>query len=591
MSSETLVHRVLGHLEANPSAEVWRFWDLETGEKQVLTREEAFASASRVASGLADWTTPRTLIVLPLGLDLLGAHLGTFLAGGIPALHAHPSAKISAEKYLEHLRHVAGIMAPDVVLTNAHYAPTVKKAFRGTVIDVATLDALGEGVAWERRRSEDLAIVQHSSGSTGLQKGVALTHGMVLRQCDAYARTLRLDGQDRIASWIPLYHDMGLFTSWLLPLTQGTPVSAMDPFAWVSQPVRFLDLVTEDAGTLAWMPNFAYNLLAGRTRDDQLDAIDLSSMRGFNNCSEPVRAASHDVFLARFASVGLRRDALWTCYAMAENAFAATSAGVPGVPPRVIEVDPEAFARGRAEEYEGGLPLVSCGLPIESCEVEVRDEERVAMGAGRVGEIALRSPFTLKEYFRNPEATDAALDPDGWYHTGDLGFRLGGHLYVTGRKKDLLIVGGRNFYPQDIEALVDACPGAVPGRSVAIGVDDERTGTQKIIVLAETREARDEWMDLEDGIRNAVLEGLDCPLSEVHAVPHMWLLKTTSGKIARAPNLARFREEHARAEPSAAPRRGTGFWASVGWGLLIGLALYVLLVLRPNASWGIYAGF
>ncbi|MEO1234399.1 MAG: AMP-binding protein, partial [Myxococcota bacterium] len=405
MSSETLVHRVLEHLERNPSAEVWRFWDLETGDKHVLTREAAFAAASRVAAGLEAYSTPRTLIVLPLGLDLLAAHLGTFLAGGVPALHAHPSAKISPEKYLEHLRHVATVMAPDVVLTNARFAPAVREAVAGEVIDVATLEVVATGAPpWERRRSEDLALVQHSSGSTGLQKGVALTHGMVLRQCDAYAKALRLGEADRVASWIPLYHDMGLFTSWLLPLTQGLPVSALDPFAWVSQPRCFLELITEDAGTLAWMPNFAYNLLAGRVRDRDLEGLDLSSMRGFSNCSEPVQAGSHEVFLARFGAVGVRPEALWTCYAMAENAFAATAAGVPGVPSRVVEVDPEAFARGEARPAPGGLRLVSCGVPIQGCELEVRSDARAEVEDGAVGEIALRSSYTLKEYYRNPTA-------------------------------------------------------------------------------------------------------------------------------------------------------------------------------------------
>jgi acyl-CoA synthetase (AMP-forming)/AMP-acid ligase II len=301
------------------------------------------------------------------------------------------------------------------------------------------------------------------------------------------------------------------------------------------------------------------------------------------------------MFADRFRAWGVNQDSLWVCYAMAENAFAVTAAGGSSVPVVVTQTTAESFARGVIDgvEVEQSIELVSVGAPIEGCEVRVVDGERKMLADGHVGEVALRSSYMLREYYRDSEATERAIDDEGWYYTGDLGFCLDGQLYITGREKDLLIVGGRNFYPQDIESVADTCPHAVAGRSVAIGVDDERTGTQRIVLLVESKtEDPAEIAELTAAVRERVLETLDCPLSELHVVPHMWLLKTTSGKIARSPNLERFRQEMSEtAEARTDEPGGFPLLSTLGWGFLLAAALYTIFLFQPNLSWGVYAGF
>ncbi len=642
---QTLPAIVRAIVDRNPDRDFFTFRDLQAppdgvdpgkgaDRHQQLTYGQLWSRAAVVAEALQNIPPGgRVLVVLPIGCTILAAHLGTMLRGAIPILHSHPSEKMDRAVYMKHLSHVLELLEPDGVITNREFATDVDhavskagvKSGRLIIADSLAAQTSHEPTAWQSVRPDQIAIIQHSSGSTGLQKGVALTHEMVAGQCASYGRRIQLNPEtDRICSWIPLYHDMGLFTTWFLPLLSGTKVAAIDPFRWVQAPASFLKLITDFKGTLCWQPNFAYNLLASRMRPEDLAGLDLSCMRGFNNCSEPVRAASHDMFLQRFQAYGVKRESLWVCYAMAENSFAVTSCGSTTVPVVVRNAELAALSRGRFEEalkeeaqMKKSTPVVSVGSPIEGCEVKVVDSQRSSVAEAEVGELALRSPFALHQYFRNPEATRDNIDGDGWYYTGDLGFQHQGQFFITGRKKDLLIVGGRNFYPQDIEAVCDTCPNAVPGRSVAIGVEDERTGTERIIVLIESQVLSDESQVLSDSpaspaesieqlemtARQRIFEELDCPVSEVHVVPHRWLVKTTSGKIARRPNLDRYREELAgksAAEPASAPATdaaaetqaaAAGPLTLVAVTFVLALAFYLILALQPNASWGVYAGF
>jgi acyl-CoA synthetase (AMP-forming)/AMP-acid ligase II len=607
-TAPTIVHAVREIAERSPDRELVAFRRLDgpvaSGEDERLGYGDLWRRAATFAERLRGvGRGERVLLVMPLGRRLLEGHLGALLAGAVPVVHAHPSPKVEGRVYLGQLTHVIELSRPAAVITHAALAPPLSRA--GLPAErICVEDELPESTtftptAWQEVDADAPAILQCSSGSTGLQKGVLLSHRMVIRQCQSYARAIRLSREDRICSWLPLYHDMGLFTTWLMPLLSGVPVAALDPFAWVNAPASFLRLIGDYRGTLAWQPNFAYNLLASRVTDTEIEGVDLGSMRGFSNCSEPVRARSHEAFYARFRGHGLRPEALWVCYAMAENAFAVTAAGSHTVPVVVCDADAAALARGVVEPAAEGAkssPIASCGSAILDCEIKVVDEQRRALPEGRVGEIALRSPFSLRAYHGDPEATRRAIDDEGFYHTGDLGFLHEGQLFVTGRRKDLLILGGRNFYPQDVEAICDACAGAVPGRAVAVGAHDERAGTERLVILVESRLPEgDAQAALELEVRRRVFEELDCPVSEVHVVSHMWLQKTTSGKIARHPNLERFRAIEAtrsatatRPNPAAAP---AGWLEVVVWGAITALAIVVILALRANLSWGLYSGF
>ena len=608
--SQTIPETIAGQVQSRPERAFLRFRDLGGGADERYTYGELWRAGSAFASSLAGIPHEAlVLIVMPLGKRLLAAHLGVQMCAAIPSIFTHPSEKIPATVYERNLAHALSLLRPGAVVVSREFAGVVGNAMQGANAVVVIADDIPEFVdeetrAWHALHPQHTAIVQHSSGSTGLQKGVALSHAMVTGQCAAYARRIALDADaDHICSWLPLYHDMGLFTAWLMPVLHGASVSMMDPFQWVKQPVALLQLIDEVGGTLCWQPNFAFSMLAQRAAG--AIGLDLSSMRGFINCSEPVTAAAMRSFVDAFGGCGVTGQQLWTCYAMAENAFAVTSAGDGRGEVRMIDVDGAAFSAGkiRPPVTDARMQLMSCGVPIDEVDLKIVGVGRQAQPEREIGEIAVRSPYTMREYFRNPAATASSTDAQGWYYTGDLGFLSDGELYVTGRQKDLIIIGGRNFYPQDIERIADESPNAIPGRSVAFGIDDPLLGTQKAAVLVESRllEA-DARANLAAAIRQAAFLQLDCPIANVQVVPPLSLLKTSSGKISRNANRERYLAEltqpvvegYAIAEKRALPPHRASLVEMVGWSFTIALFgyLYMLIfVLGESESWNVYAGF
>jgi acyl-CoA synthetase (AMP-forming)/AMP-acid ligase II len=423
------------------------------------------------------------------------------------------------------------------ILTTPEFAPQLS-----TIVDCFVLHSADLPVATARipasPNETSIALLQHSSGTTGLQKGVALSHHAVLNQLAAYSDALNLSPQDVIVSWLPLYHDMGLIAGFLLPLVQGIPLVLMSPFDWVKYPAMLLRAISDYRGTLCWLPNFAYNHMARRVRDRDMNRLSLATMRAFINCSEPVRDDSHQQFLERFASIGLVADKLAVSYAMAENTFAVTQTP-PGVTLTVDTVDrltleTEKFAAPIAHHHTSARAVVSCGTPIAGTQVRVIAASGRPLAERHVGEIAIRSDYMLSEYYHRP---DLVPFDDGWYFTGDMGYMVDGEIYIIGRKKDIIINAGKNIYPQDIEAIVNTVAGIKPGRAVVFGVPDDREGTELIAVVAEvlTDEA-DAQHTINRGIRQAVAQQATVTVTYVKLVDDQWLIKTSSGKIARAAN-------------------------------------------------------
>jgi fatty-acyl-CoA synthase len=340
---------------------------------------------------------------------------------------------------------------------------------------------------------------------------------------------------------------MGLIACAIMPAVLGVPVTALSPFHWITRPALLLRVIHEDRCTLTWLPNFAYEFLATRVRASEVSGLRLDSMRGWINCSEPTIAETHRRFLERFQPIGVRPETLWTCYAAAETTFAVSQSSV-AVAPRVEQVARERFLKhGEAlpvpDSSAAALELMSAGRLLGGTHVRITDERGEDLPERRVGEIAIRSDSLFSGYFKDPESTAAALR-NGWYYSGDLGYLAEGHLFITGRKKDLIIIAGTNYYPQDIERIVSDVPGVHPGRVVAFGVDDASVGTQRLVVMAEIDDPTQiDSPDLTAAVRTAISERLDCVIHDLRLVPHMWLLKTSSGKIARGPNLRRYLAE------------------------------------------------
>jgi acyl-CoA synthetase (AMP-forming)/AMP-acid ligase II len=396
------------------------------------------------------------------------------------------------------------------------------------------------------RTPDEIALLQHSSGTTGLQKGVALSHQAVFNQLGSYAEALQLRNDDVIVSWLPLYHDMGLIAGFVLPILSRVPLVLMSPFDWVRAPQRLMQSVGRYRGTLTWLPNFAYNFCAQKVRPSQLEGVDLSSWRAVINCSEPMHSASHHMFLERFHPFGLRPDALATCYAMAESVFAVTQGGIDS-PVTVDHVDGRLLVTQQmavhAQGSEGVVQMLSAGPPIKNTRLRILDADGLDLPERRIGEIAIHSDCMLSGYFRRPDLTEKAF-LDGWYLSGDLGYLADGELYITGRKKDLIIVGGKNIYPQDLERLAGEVPGVHPGRAVAFGVFNTEMGTEDVVMLVESDEDNPaKRQAIAEQTRQRVTRGSDVALRNVQVVERGWLLKTSSGKIARSANREKYLKE------------------------------------------------
>jgi fatty-acyl-CoA synthase len=351
-----------------------------------------------------------------------------------------------------------------------------------------------------------------------------------------------------IVSWLPLYHDMGLIAGFLLPILSRIPLVLMSPFDWVRSPTRLMQAVADYKGTLTWLPNFAYNFCAQKIRDRQMDGIDLSSWRAVINCSEPMHWESHHMFLDRFQPHGLRPQALATCYAMAETVFAVTQGGIDS-PVRIDHIDGTALIKDQAaipvEPSPSVAKMVSAGFPIDNTSIRILDASRKDVAERRIGEIAIQSDCMLTGYYNRPELTAKAF-LDGWYLSGDLGYLADGELFITGRMKDLIIVGGKNIYPQDLERLASHVSGIHPGRIVAFGVFNAEIGTEDVIMIAESDESDPEIREqIADSLRERVTRGSDISLRHALIVERGWLLKTSSGKIARAAN----REKYLHSNP------------------------------------------
>jgi acyl-CoA synthetase (AMP-forming)/AMP-acid ligase II len=561
----TFFHRLRDLFEKSADRTAIYWMDPRQPEHPISYRELIQGAAGYAGALHLAGVQPGEVVVLILQHSeaLVFSFFGAILHGAVPAIMPFLTEKLSPETYRRSLKSLFEVTAPAAVVTYPEFRAEVESAITpgGSVRKLLISTEVGPqaepdfpALRGREREPGDVVLLQHSSGTTGLQKGVALSHAAVFRQLDSYAEAIRLRPDDTIVSWLPLYHDMGLIAGFILPVLRGIPLVLMSPFDWVRAPYKLMQAVSRHRGTLSWLPNFAYNFCAQKIRDRDLEGVDLSSWRAAINCSEPMHFKSHQAFRERFRAYGLKENALATCYAMAENVFAVTQGGIDA-PVTVDAVSQRRLLGDRialpAADGEAAMNMLSCGRPIANVEVKIVDDARRELPARRLGEVMLRSDCMLTGYYRRPDLTEKAL-VDGWFLTGDLGYMAEGEVYITGRKKDLIIVGGKNVYPQDLETLVSEVPGVHPGRAVAFGVFSEELGTEEVVMIAEMEtgeipesQMEDAALQLSDEIRRRVTRGSDVALRQVRIVPQGWLLKTSSGKIARSANRDKYLSETA----------------------------------------------
>jgi len=610
---------------------------IEGQERSVtLTFGELYAAAQRCAAELARRGVPaggRVALMLPTSRAFFVSYAGILLAGAIPVPIYPPFRADRIEEYAE--RQSAILRNAEVcLLLTFRKAEAVARLLKPRVRSLAEvadaeklIDAADKApppspgakplhlTGSRARKAGDIALLQYTSGSTGDPKGVVLTHANLLANIRAIGEAVELGPGDVGVSWLPLYHDMGLIGAWLTPLHFGLPVAVMSPLAFLTRPERWLQAFQKYGGTVSAAPNFAYELCVRKIADKDIQGLDLSGWRAALNGAEPVNPETLDRFAERFARYGFRREAQLPVYGLAEASLAVT---VPPLnrAPLIDRIDREVFtAEGRAVpsrfDDSTSIAFVSSGKPIPRHEVCVVDAIGKEVNDRAEGFLWFRGPSATSGYYQNAEATEKLLpmgpaESEGefaWVNSGDRAYRAEGEIYVTGRVKDIIIKGGRNLYPHEVEELAGHAEGIRKGCVVAFGLKDEATGTEKLIVVAETREREARRRAaIAAAVTEQVSQGLGLPPDRVELIPPGSIPKTSSGKLRREETkqlyltgkLAAAKSpawvQIARLATSGAVRTAGGkIWSGMRRGLEILYALYfgVVFLLWIVPTWTI----
>jgi 1-acyl-sn-glycerol-3-phosphate acyltransferase len=522
----------------------------EEGGERVVTYAELDQAARAVAAGLIERGLEpgrAAAIMLPTGVEYFYSFFGILLAGGIP-VPIYPPAR--ASQIEDHLKRHSGILTnalTEVLITVPQAKPLalLLKPRVATLKHVVTPEELMKGsgtfATAHRAKPQDIAMLQYTSGSTGNPKGVVLTHSNLLINIRAMGRALRVTPADVFVSWLPLYHDMGLIGAWMGSLIYGFKYPVMSPLTFLSRPESWLKTIHRHGGTLSGGPNFCYELCLRRIQEADVEGLDLSTWRFAFNGAEPVSPDTMEAFAKRFARYGFRAGATAPVYGLAEATL-----GVAFPPPlrgpKLDRVDKDEFMNnGRAvpvspdqQENERTLTFVACGLPIPGHQIRVVDGTGSELPERAEGHIQFSGPSVTSGYYRNPEATRELLHGE-WMNTGDYGYVAEGDIHITGRIKDTIIRAGRNIHPYELEEAVGNLEGIRKGCVAVFGSQDARVGTEKIVVLAETRETDSaKREELRARINDLAVSLIGTAPDDIMLAPPQTVLKTSSGKIRRA---------------------------------------------------------
>jgi fatty-acyl-CoA synthase len=527
---------------------------LSKGSATPLTWADLEGDCQAVMQALSEIDSGVVLIFLRHSTLLHGAFFGSMMAGHIPSFMPCSSIKQDSDLYWSSHQKLLNHIQPSAIITSSKVFGEMTEAgldlCGASLILIESLHSPSEKLLVPTRSKDEIALLQHSSGTTGLKKGVALSYDAIERHAISYSSAIGLTPKDTIVSWLPLYHDMGLMACMITPAYVATPVVHIDPFEWIGQPHLMFDAIEEHSATFAWMPNFAFEHLAlYAPRMPQI--YNLSSMRAFISCAEVCKPESFDRFLVAFQSHGVTPSMLQACYAMAETVFAITQTSIEETPARIL-VDQMTLNRGDVvhrcipSELEPNAPryLVETGSVVDGLNIEIVDEQRTPLPDMTIGEVAISGSFLFKGYHGHPELTDKSLF-EGWYLTHDLGFIDSGHLYVLGRTDDLIIVQGRNIYAHQVESLVSTINGIRPGRICAFGMFDARVGSESIIIVCEVSQALDieESRTLKSQIYTLLQSTIEVIPKRIKFVDPGWLMKTSSGKVGRKENKIKYTRE------------------------------------------------
>ncbi|WP_294356712.1 fatty acyl-AMP ligase [uncultured Sphingomonas sp.] len=502
-------------------------------------RDDARAAAYRlIAAGIAPGD--RVALVAETSAEFAQLFFGTVLAGAWPVPLPLPTSFGGRDSYIDQLRNQLSSCDPRMLI------------YPGELEQMAGAAAEAEGVAgvdWSELLARpaveaplptatggDICYLQYSSGSTRFPHGVAITHRALLSNLAAHAHGMEIGDTDRCVSWLPWYHDMGLVGCFLSPMANQVSTDYLKTEDFARRPLSWLDLISRNTGTtLSYSPTFGYDICARRisSQTKASDRFDLSRWRVAGNGADMIRPDVMQAFVDAFHSAGFNAGAFLPSYGLAE-ATLAVSLMPPGEGIRVelveeTELSGMSHGEDRPQRYRA---IVNCGKPVRDMEVEVREEDGTPLPDGAIGKLWCRGPSVMVGYFRDQAATDACL-VDGWLDTGDMAYLSNGYIYIVGRAKDMIIINGRNHWPQDIEWAVEQLPGFKAGDIAAFAITTPG-GEETPAVLVQCRSSDEtERTRLRDEIRDRVrsVTGMNCV---VELIPPRTLPRTSSGKLSRA---------------------------------------------------------
>ena len=576
------------HAEVDPGrVHIHLLDDIDLGAGQAITYGRLFENASGVAAGLvAAGLQPNdtVAIMLPTCAGFFYAFFGVMLAGGI-AVPIYPPAR--PDKIEEYVRRQVQILRNAqvrflIIFDRVKAVSQIMRASIPSLVAVSTVDTLqqaGSRLPTAMLSPSDPFFIQYTSGSTGDPKGVVLTHANVLANVRGIGWAVKVRPTDYVVTWLPLYHDMGLIGSWLFSVHYGLPITVLSPLAFLSRPERWLWALHDSRGSLCPAPNFSYELCARKIPDDAIAGLDLSAWRVAINAGEAVLPETLARFAKRFEPYGFRPESYVPCYGLAESSVALAFPPI-GRAPVVDTIRRDLFEReGKAVPVESAdasdpsvLRFVANGKPLPDHEVRISDDDGREVGERVQGRLFFRGPSQTPGYFRNPEATAASVTPEGWMDSGDLAYWANGELCITGRSKDLIIKLGRNIIPQEVEAAASEVAGVRRGCVAVFGSMDAMTGTERLVVVAETRATSPtESRRIESEIIQKVDAAVGIPPDAVALVPPQTIPKTSSGKIRRTETRSLF--ERGALQASKRPpwvqlarlaKESLGPWAAAG---------------------------
>ncbi|TNF99901.1 MAG: acyl-phosphate glycerol 3-phosphate acyltransferase [Gammaproteobacteria bacterium] len=543
--TNTLIEVLQWHVKTHPDRPHIRFYSHDN-EGEILTYQQLWTGAEKLAAELQAYglqTGDAVAIMLPTGSSYFFSFFGILLSGGIPVPIYPP---VRSSQLEEHLRRHASILSnclATILITvpEARRVAQLLKSQVDTLRSIITVDELSaepSTFSMPVRGAQDIAFLQYTSGSTGNPKGLVLTHANLLANIRAMGDTIRVDSSDVFVSWLPLYHDMGLISAWLGSLYYAALFVVMSPLEFLARPYTWLWAIHRYGGTLSAAPNFGYELCLHRIKDIHIEGLNLGTWRAAFNGAEAVSPDTMLRFYDRFHQYGLRKETLKPVYGLAE-----CSVGL-AFPPNgremiIDKIQRETFVRsGRAIPVEQtdpkALRFVACGQALQGHQIRIIDPTGIELPDRQEGYIQFRGPSATSGYFRNPAETSRLFDGE-WLNTGDLGYMSGGDVFITGRSKDVIIRAGRNIYPDELEEAVGDIDGVRKGRVTAFASSDPGSGTERLVLIAETRLQDPEMLErLRHQINVIATDLVEAPPDDLVLAPPNSVLKTSSGKLRRA---------------------------------------------------------